>query len=175
MRCFMNLTPGPIPHEVNAVVEIPKDSTHKYEFDEDLKMFILDRPLYTSVHYPGDYGFVPQTLAEDDDPLDILIKIDKPTFPGCVIKARPVGALKMIDKGKNDHKVIAVPVSDPRCGHIHDVSDISKHFAAEVNHFFTVYKELEGKESVTDGWLNCEEAERLILEAHERWKTSRKS
>ena len=169
---FMNMNPGKLPSIIHAVIEIPKDGTHKYELDKELGAFVLDRPLYTSVHYPGDYGFIPQTLAEDGDPLDILVKIDKPTFPGCVIKVRAVGALKMIDKGKNDHKIIAVPISDPRCGHVYDVKNISKHFAAEVDHFFTVYKELEGKETCTDGWMNKDEAERLIMEAHERWKTS---
>lgn len=159
-----------VPHEFNIVVEIPKDGTQKYEFDHELNVFRLDRSLYTSVHYPGDYGFLPKTLSEDGDPLDVIVKCDKPTFTGCIMTVRPIGVLRMIDKGANDYKILAVPVGDPRTAHTHDIDDLSSHFKDEIDHFFSVYKDLEGKESNTDGWGNKKEAINVIERAVERYK-----
>lgn len=168
---YLSISPGDnLPDIFNVVVEIPKDSTHKYELDKELGVFTLDRPLHTSVHYPGDYGYVPSTLAEDGDPLDVLVKIDKPTFPGCIIKCRPIGVLPMLDEGAIDNKVLAVPVKDPRTQDIKDVSKLSKHFRDEIDHFFRVYKELENKKTITDEWLGAGEAKDIIMKCHERWK-----
>jgi len=175
MTNYMRLSPGEnFPREFNVIVEIPKDSTHKYELDKDLGAFVLDRPLHTSVHYPGDYGFIPQTLAQDGDPLDVLIKIDKPTFPGCVIKCRAIGALPMLDEGDPDHKILAVPTMDPRTETTQDIEDISDHFETEVDHFFRVYKELEGKEISTEGWLSKKEAEKIIQDCYDRFNETTK-
>lgn len=157
------------PYEFDIVVEIPKDGTQKYEFDHDLKVFRLDRSLHTSVHYPGDYGFLPQTLSEDGDPLDVIIKADKPTFVGCVIRVRPIGVLRMVDKGDNDYKILAVPVGDPRTINTNDITDLSDHYINEIDHFFTVYKDLEGKDSRTEGWGNREEAISVIECSMERY------
>lgn len=158
------------PYEFNVVVEIPKDGTQKYEFDHELNVFRLDRSLYTSVHYPGDYGFLPQTLSEDGDPLDVIIKCDKPTFTGCVITVRPIGVLRMIDKGDNDYKILAVPVGDSRTKNTKDIDDLSTHYKGEIDHFFTVYKDLEGKQSSTEGWGDRDEAIEVIEAAMARYK-----
>lgn len=170
---YLNLNIGSnIPEEFNVVVEIPKDSTHKYELDKELGVFVLDRPLHTSVHYPGDYGFIPQTLAEDGDPLDVLVKIDKPTFSGCVIRCRPIGILPMVDDGEADNKILAVPINDPRTTDTRDIADLSEHFMKEIDHFFRVYKELENKTTETDQWLDRIEAYKIIADCHERWRLS---
>lgn len=163
-----------VPDTFNVVVEIPKDSTHKYEFDHELNTFVLDRPLHTSVHYPGDYGFLPQTLSEDGDPLDVLIKIDNPTFTGCVLNVRPIGVLKMIDKGDNDHKILAVLEKNPRTVNTFDITDLSDHYKAEVDHFFRVYKQLEHKDSYTRGWEGADVAKKIIMESIERFKNEHK-
>lgn len=167
---YLCISPGNnLPKEINVVIEIPKDSTHKYELDKDLGTFVLDRPLHSSVHYPGDYGFIPMTLAEDGDPLDVLVKIDRPTFPGCIIRCRPVGVLPMLDGVDIDNKILAVPIKDPRTSHIHDITDVSEHFMREMDHFFRVYKELENKKTVTDTWQNATSAEDIIMACRNRW------
>ena len=114
MTNYYQLPPGPdVPHVVNAVIEIPKGSAHKYEYDKELNVFKLDRTLYSPVHYPGAYGFIPRTLAEDGDPLDVVVIIDGPTFTGCLIEVRPLGVLVMRDDMGLDHKILAVPTNDP--------------------------------------------------------------
>src|SRR3954465_14450861 len=102
------------PHRINAVIEIPKDSVNKYEYDKKLHVFRLDRSLFSPVHYPGDYGFVPSTLSSDGDPLDVLVLVDEPSFTGCLIEVRPIGLLEMVDQGAKDEKVLAVPRHNPR-------------------------------------------------------------
>ena len=128
-------------------------------------MIRLNRVLYSSIHYPGDYGFIPQTYYEDDDPLDILVMVNEPTFPGCIIEARPIGLFRMKDKDAPDDKILAVPASDPLFGDYHDISDIPRHFLQETAHFFAVYKDLEGVYVKTLGWGNAERAKERIRHA----------
>ena len=155
-----------VPEIINAVVEIPSGSSNKYEYDVGLGVFRLDRVLYSPVHYPADYGFIPSTLAADGDPLDILIMISRPTFPGCLLEARPVGILEMVDDKGVDEKILAAAQHDPRDDRIKDLSDVEPHILQEIKHFFNVYKNLEGKTSLTFGWSNR-------AAAHERIQTYR--
>src|SRR5947207_8658727 len=133
------------PKRVNAVIEIPKESVNKYEYDKQLHVFRLDRTLHSPVHYPGDYGFIPSTLGHDGDPLDVVVLVDAPSFPGCLIEVRPIGVLRMVDQGKGDEKILSVAESDPVYREIHDASQVFQHLLREIEHFFSVYKSLEGK------------------------------
>jgi inorganic pyrophosphatase len=165
-----DLSPGPRPPEVvTVVVEIPSNSRNKYELDKPSGMFKLDRMLHSSVHYPGCYGFIPQTLAEDDDPLDVLLLTTIPLFTGCLVEARPVGVFHLIDKGVNDEKIIAVPVSDPYAEPMHDLKDIAPHALREIEHFFQVYKNLEGATTVTRGFEGAAKAKQMIMNGIERY------
>ena len=160
---YKNLPAGKnLPHVVNAVIEIPCGSSNKYEFDVDLKVFKLDRVLYSPVHYPADYGFIPNTLADDGDPLDILVLISNPTFTGCVLEARPVCMLEMRDDKGVDEKVLAVAQNDPRFAGFNDLKDVAAHVLKEIEHFFTVYKSLEGRMSATYGWTDKNSAHERI-------------
>lgn len=141
-----------IPSVVNAIIEIPKGRRNKYEVDKSTGLMRLDRYLYSSSHYPGDYGFVPQTLAEDGDPLDILVMVNEPTFSGCLIAARVVGLFKMTDRGLNDYKVLGVPHTDPLFAEYQALEDVPTSYLREVEHFFATYKQLEGVEIKTEGW-----------------------
>ena len=143
--------PNP-PEEIFAIVEIPKGVRNKYEFNKDIGFIRLDRVLYSSLHYPGDYGLIPQTFYDDGDPLDVLVMINEPTFPGCVIQARPIGLFRMLDRYMPDDKVLAVPVKDPLFAGYFDIGDIPQHFLSEVAHFFEVYKDLEGHRTKPLGW-----------------------
>ncbi|MBC8121286.1 MAG: inorganic diphosphatase [Gemmatimonadaceae bacterium] len=147
---------------LNVLIEIPGRSHNKFEFDKDLGIFALDRVLYSSVYYPGDYGFVPNTLADDGDPLDGLVLMDEPTFTGCLIAARPVGVLGMIDGGEGDEKILCVPVKDPRYAQVHDITDIAQHRLDEIAEFFATYKHLEKKATEITGWQNAAKAQELI-------------
>jgi len=158
------------PDAVNVVVEIPKGSANKYEYDSELRAFRLDRTLYSPMHYPGDYGFVPSTIAADGDPLDVLVLVESPTFAGCVIEVRAVGMLSMVDQGVEDLKLLCVPTRDPRQETIENYSDVHPHRLREIEHFFGIYKELEGKETETQGWRSAGDARRVIIEAAERFK-----
>jgi inorganic pyrophosphatase len=133
------------PQEINAVVEIPKGSRNKYELDKKIGMIRLDRTIYSSVLYPGDYGFVPQTMWEDKDPMDILILNRFPSFPLVIMGARPIGLMKMVDEKESDDKIIAVPVSDPFYKTIKEISELPPHTKREIKHFFEIYKELQHK------------------------------
>ncbi len=165
-----DISPGAKPPEhVTAVIEIPAKSRNKYELDKQTGLLKLDRVLYSAVHYPGDYGFIPRTLHEDNDPLDIIIRINEPTFPGCQIDARPVGVLKMLDKGEPDDKVLAVPMHDPIHDEVHDLGDFPSHFLREVEHFFKIYKDLEGKRVEIIGWYDAEESRRIISQSIDRY------
>ncbi len=146
------------------IVEIPKNSANKYEFDGKLGVFRLDRPLYSPLHYPGDYGFVPGTLAEDGDPLDVLVLMSEPSFTGCLIEVRPLGYLEMVDGDERDQKVLAVPKSSPRYQEIHGIDQVWPHMRREIEHFFTIYKELEGKQTHMEGWCGPIEARKLIMD-----------
>lgn len=157
------------PDEINVVVEIPEKSSNKYEYDKALDIFRLDRKLHSPIFYPGDYGFAPQTLALDGDPLDVLILTIEPTFPGCLVVARPIGLLKMIDEGKEDDKILAVPVGEPAFEGIHNYSQIFPHTIRTISHFFETYKLLEGKKTATNGWEDAAAARRVIQESYQRF------
>ena len=167
---WRDLPPGPNPpEEVTAVIEIPRGSRNKYELDKEYGMLKLDRVLYSAVHYPGDYGFIPRTLHEDGDPLDILVRINEPTFPGCQIDVRPIGVLKMLDRGEPDDKILAVPSHDPHHGEYFDIADLPGHYLTEVEHFFLIYKDLEGKRMEIAGWEKSDSAMRVIVTSIERY------
>jgi inorganic pyrophosphatase len=151
------------------VVEIPKNSSNKFEYDPVDRTFRLDRPLYSPMHYPADYGFVPGTIAEDGDPLDVLCLIDHPTFTGCLIDVRPIGVLDLIDQTTTDHKIIAVPLKDPRFERINAIQDLPPHVVREFEHFFTIYKELENKTVETRGWQDLDQALEVITISRERY------
>jgi len=160
---------GNAPELVNAVIEIPAGGVNKYEYDKKLGVFRLDRPLYSPVHYPGDYGFIPSTLAEDGDPLDIVILVAEPTFTGCLVQARPVGLLRMLDQGVNDEKVLAVSSSNPRYAELKNYTDASPHELREIEHFFSIYKDLEGKRVKMAGWYDIKIAHQVIMDSHQRY------
>jgi inorganic pyrophosphatase len=165
-----DLSPGPHPpDQVTAIIEIPAKSRNKYELDKETGLLRLDRVLYSAVHYPGDYGFIPRTLHEDGDPMDILVRIQEPTFPGCQIDARPIGVLRMLDKGEPDDKILAVPWHDPLHEEYFDIADLPMHYLKEVEHFFHIYKDLEGKRVEILGWEKSESAMRLIEESIRRY------
>ena len=133
------------PEVFRAVIEIPKDGTQKFEYDKQLHVFKLDRNLHSPVHYPGDYGFIPSTLSDDGDPLDVLVLVPAESFPGCVQEVRPIGLLEMLDQGMLDEKVLAVGKNNPRFANIWNYTDIYPHMLKEITHFFSIYKDLEGK------------------------------
>ena len=157
---------------VEAVVEIPRGSRNKYEYDHERGIFRLDRVLYSSVHYPTDYGFIPDTLSGDGDPLDILIVVEEPTFPGCHLRARPIGTLTMFDDKGEDEKILAVPVDDPRFSDMRDLPDLHEHWPREIATFFRTYKELQGVQTDVRDWSPVDEAWRIIAEARERYSQS---
>jgi inorganic pyrophosphatase len=157
------------PDEINVIVEIPSGSRNKFEYDKALDIFRLDRALHSPIFYPGDYGFVPRTLALDDDPLDVLILVTEPTFSGCLVLARPIGLLKMIDDGKEDDKVLAVPVGEPEYAEVHNYTQIFSHQLRKIQHFFETYKVLEGKHTQIAGWEDAADARRIIVEAAARF------
>ncbi|MGA8937629.1 MAG: inorganic diphosphatase [Acidobacteriaceae bacterium] len=153
------------PELVNAVIEIPLDGINKYEYDKKLHVFRLDRNLHSPVHYPGDYGFIPSTLAEDGDPLDVLVLVDTPSFTGCVLEVRPIGVLEMIDQGQPDEKILAVGESNPRYKDVAEYSEVYPHILREIKHFFSIYKDLEGKRVEARGWLDAAVAREMITKA----------
>lgn len=170
---YMNISPGSdIPRVVNAIIEIPKGGRNKYELDKKTGLFRLDRYLYTSSHYPGDYGLIPQTLAQDGDPLDILVMVNEPTFSGCLIETRVIGLFKMKDKGFNDYKVLGVPNRDPLFAEFHELDDVPKHFLREVAHFFKTYKQLEKIKIQVQGWASADHAIREVKLSVDRYKKS---
>ena len=159
----LSLIPAqPKPGLINVLIEITGGSKNKYEFDKDLQAFALDRVLYSSVQYPYDYGFVPNTLADDGDPLDGMVIMDEPTFPGCVITARPIGMLEMIDGGDRDEKILCVPDKDPRYASVKSLEDIATHKLDEIAEFFRTYKNLEKKVTEILGWQDVEKVTPLV-------------
>ncbi len=165
-----DLETQPTQEWVEVIVEIPKGSRNKYEIDHHSGDLWLDRHLFTATSYPADYGFVPNTLAEDEDPLDVLVLLDEPTVPGCHIRARPVGVFWMVDEKGPDAKILAVPAGDPRWDHISDLADVPPHLLAEIRHFFEVYKALEPAKSTEVGrWAGRPEALQEIADAIERF------
>jgi inorganic pyrophosphatase len=152
---------------IQVTVEIPSGSRNKYEYDHERGRFVLDRVLYSSVHYPCDYGFLEGSLADDGDPLDVLVLISEPTFPGCLVRARPVGVLDMTDDKGHDYKILAVAHDDPRYEQAQTLEDVSQHLLREIENFFSIYKELEGRLTEVRGWLGVKDAERIIETARE--------
>ncbi|AIE75226.1 Inorganic pyrophosphatase [Synechocystis sp. PCC 6714] len=155
---------------INVLIEIPAGSKNKYEFDKDLNCFALDRVLYSSVHYPYDYGFIPNTLADDGDPLDGMVIMDQPTFPGCVIAARPIGMLEMIDGGDRDEKILCVPDKDPRYTYVKSINDLAGHRLDEIAEFFRSYKNLEKKVTEILGWKDVDAVLPLVEECVKNYK-----
>ena len=171
MHPWRDLAPGPYPPEVvTAVIEIPRGARNKYELDKESGMLRLDRVLYSAVHYPGDYGFIPRTLHEDNDPLDVLVRIGEPTFPGCQMEVRPIGVLRMLDLGEPDDKILAVPAADPFNREYFDIADLPQHYLREIEHFFAIYKDLEGKRMQVLGWEKSEYAMQVIAESIRRYE-----
>lgn len=171
MNLLHELAPGSdIPNLINVVVEIVKGSRNKYEYVKDAGVFKLDRVLYSPFVYPADYGFVPQTHYEDGDPLDVLVMMNQPTFPGCVIEARPLGMLRMVDSGDPDSKILAVPAKDPFFKGYQSLDDVPPHYLREIEHFFQAYKTLENKITETKGWAGREETLADIAKAVEAYK-----
>ncbi|MCL1467027.1 inorganic diphosphatase [Argonema galeatum] len=152
----------PKPGLINVLIEITAGSKNKYEYDKELQAFALDRVLYSSVKYPYDYGFVPNTLADDGDPLDGMVIMDEPTFPGCVIAARPIGMLEMIDGGDRDEKILCVPDKDPRYAEVRSLKDLQPHRLYEIAEFFKSYKNLEKKAVEILGWQDVDHVMPLV-------------
>jgi inorganic pyrophosphatase len=170
-KTLYGLDPGPnCPAVVRMIVEIPKNSGNKYEYDPESRTFRLDRPLHSPMHYPAEYGFIPGTIAEDGDPLDVLCLIEHPTFIGCLIEVRPIGVLDLMDQTTIDHKIVAVAVKDPRHARVQTIQDLPPHIIREFEHFFTIYKELENKVVETRGWRTVENAFNLIDTSRRRYQ-----
>jgi inorganic pyrophosphatase len=170
-----DIDPGPeCPEVVRSIIEIPQNSGNKYEYDGKLGVFRMDRALYSPMHYPGDYGFIPGTLADDNDPLDVLVLVQQPSFPGCMIEVRPVGVLNMVDDEERDQKVLAVPTRNPRYDQIHTMDQIFAHVKKEIEYFFSIYKELEGKVTKMHGWGGPSEARKAITESRQRYLEGKK-
>ena len=149
------------------VVEIPKGSRNKYEIDHHTGEVFLDRMLFTATRYPADYGFIPDTLAEDGDPLDALALVNEPTFPGCRVRIRPVGLFLMEDQGKPDHKVIGLPIGDPVWAEVTALEQLPPHLLKEIEHFFQVYKDLEKKKTATRGFRGLDETRDVIARSRQ--------
>lgn len=158
------------PDTINVIVEIPKGSQNKYEFDKDAGVFALDRVLFSPIHYPGDYGIIPRTLGEDNDPLDALVMVTHPTYPGILIKSRPIGVLRMQDNGENDEKILCIPADDVRLGSLTDIDNVHEAVREEIAHFFEVYKQLEAKHVKVGGWDDAAAAKQVIEESVTRYQ-----
>ncbi len=172
MNCFRDIEVGDkSPEEIYVVIENSKGTSNKIEYDKDAEMFKLDRVFYSAVFWPFDYGFVPKTWHEDEDPVDVVVLTTHPTFPGCLMKVRPIGMIVMEDEKGLDDKVIAVPVKDPRFDGYKDVDDIPEHMAKEIKEFFEIYKRLEPKKWVKlKEYRKAEEAKKLVKKAVEAYK-----
>lgn len=156
----------------DVLIEIPKGSRNKYEYDFDLQKIRFDRMLYSSMMYPGDYGFIPETLALDGDPLDVLVMGTEPTFPMCVMEVKPIGVFHMSDEKGQDEKIICVPVTDPIWNSYNDISDLNPHRVKEITHFFQVYKDLENKKVDIGAWGDAKEAYEIWNACIERYENS---
>jgi inorganic pyrophosphatase len=158
---------------LRCLVEIPKGSRNKYEWSDEVGAITFDRFLFSSVVYPLDYGMIPNTVAEDGDPLDAMVAVSEPTFPGCVIPVKPIALFKMSDDKGIDDKIICVPLQDPNWNHCERLEDLSEQLRDEISHFFAVYKTLEDKTVKVDGWYPKEDALKVIEEARKRWSDHR--
>ena len=155
---------------VTVMVEVPKGSRNKYEYDKDKRMMKFDRMLFSAVHYPSDYGFILDTLAGDGDALDALVLVWEPTFPGCIIDVKPVGLFKMWDERGPDEKILCVPISDPNWNYIENLADVPPHLLKEIEHFFSIYKELEAKKTGVEGWEDRAAAIEVIRESQRKYQ-----
>ncbi|WP_283606568.1 inorganic diphosphatase [Faecalispora anaeroviscerum] len=163
MNIWHDVSPKRInPNDFLAVIEIPKGSKKKYELDKETGLIILDRILYTSTHYPANYGFIPRTYGDDLDPLDVLVLCSEPLEPHTLVRCFPIGVISMLDGGRNDEKIIAIPFNDPTYNQYQDINDLPTHIFDEMSHFFRVYKELENKETAVKEVSGREEALRII-------------
>ena len=166
MNIWHDMDPSAItPEDFTAVIEIPKGSKCKYELDKFTGLLKLDRVLYTSTHYPANYGFIPRTFADDGDPLDVLVLCSEPIYPLTLIRVYPIGVMRMIDGGKMDDKVIAISFSDPSYLGISSITELPSHIFDEIMHFFSVYKQLENKQTAVKSLFGREEAMQIIQEA----------
>ena len=166
MNIWHDMDPSQInANDFTAVIEIPKGSKCKYELDKYTGFLKLDRVLYTSTHYPANYGFIPRTYADDGDPLDVLVLCSEPVYPLTLIRVYPIGVMRMIDDGKMDDKIIAIPFSDPSYLGIGSIDELPPHIFDEIMHFFTVYKQLENKKTAVKTLFGPEEAATIIQEA----------
>ncbi len=171
MNIWHDIDPGVItPEDFTAVIEIPKGSSCKYEMDKYTGMLRLDRVLYTSTHYPANYGFLPLTYAEDYDPLDVLVICSEPINSMTLVQVYPIGVINMIDSGMPDEKIIAIPFTDPNYNMYKSVFDLPEHIFNEMSHFFQVYKQLEEKETAVDALKGPEEAKKIIAHCIERYQ-----
>ena len=159
-----------VPDIINAVIEIPRGSRNKYEYDADYNVFRLDRVLASPMHYPTAYGFVPSTLFTDGDPVDIMVLIDESTFVGCLIEVRPLGVMRMIDAGKVDDKIIAVPIADASYSHYVSLESMKPHALEEIKYFYSHYKNLEGLETQFAGWGGIDYAGEMLMESMSRYQ-----
>lgn len=153
-----------------AFIEIPKGSKAKYELDKETGLLILDRILYTCTHYPANYGFIPRTYADDLDPLDVLVLSSEVMYPMTIVRCYPIGVINMIDNGRNDEKIIAIPYNDPTYNSFKDISELPKHIFSEMCHFFSVYKTLENKQTAVEEVQNAEVAKKIILKSISDYK-----
>ncbi|PUZ25981.1 inorganic pyrophosphatase [Chitinophaga parva] len=166
-----SVSPGEnAPKIVNAIIEIPKGSRAKYELDKESGLLKLDRVLYSSVYYPANYGFIPQSYCDDHDPLDILVISQVDCVPMCIIEAKVIGVMQMVDGGEADDKVIAVAANDMSVNHINDISELPQHFLEEMRHFFEEYKKLERKTVKVEEFQNREKAQQIVLDAFKMYQ-----
>ncbi|NLR62939.1 inorganic diphosphatase [Chitinophaga varians] len=166
-----SVSPGSeVPHIVNAIIEIPKGCRAKYELDKESGLLKLDRVLYSSVYYPANYGFIPQSYCDDHDPLDILVLSQVECVPMCIIEAKVIGVMQMIDGGEADDKIIAVAANDMSVNHINDISELPPHFIDEMRHFFEEYKRLEKKSVIVEEFQNKKKAEQIINQSFEDYR-----
>ncbi len=172
MNLLHDIAPGSS-EKMNVIIEIPKDSKNKYEIDKETGIIALDRVLHTAQIYPFDYGFVPQTLWDDGDALDVIVLTTQPLLPGILVHARPIGVLPMIDGGDKDEKVLAVPVSDPRFAQYKDITDVNPHTLKEISHFFLTYKQLQNKEVTVGEWQGKEAAEAAFARGIELYQAKK--
>ena len=167
-----HLRGGPDAGWVEVTIEIPRGSRNKYEFDHERGVYRLDRVLYSSMHYPTDYGFLEGTLSGDGDPLDVLVVVEEPTFPGCHMRARPIGTLTMTDSKGLDEKILAVPVDDPRFSSVKTLADLHEHWQREISAFFRTYKELQGEQTDVREWQDVDEAWKVIVACQQRFESN---
>jgi len=174
MNLLHDIAPGTI-DSINTIIEINKGSKNKYEIDKETGIIALDRVAHTAQDFPFDYGFIPQTLWDDGDAIDVVLLTTYPLLPGVLVRVRPVAIMSMIDSGDSDDKIIAVPVDDPRWDHVQDLKDINAHTLKEIEHFYSTYKKIQNKEVSVDGFKGKAEAEKafergikLYKDAHKR-------